>query len=76
MQSHTNLINPGWKSVWKHQFVSKKDVADVHHHCGLTRWALLMIIDEKIVSIDIHMLTEKTGKICETICSVKRPVYN
>ena len=46
--------------MWKHQFVSKKDVADVHHHCGLTWWTLLMIIDETIVSVDIYILTEKT----------------
>ena len=41
--------------MWKHQFVSKKDVADVHHHCGLTWWAFLLIIDEKIVSVDIYI---------------------
>ena len=52
--------------MWKHQFVSKNDVTDVHHHCSLTWWALLMINDKKIASIDtyiyidiyIYLLTE------------------
>ena len=51
-------------------------MADVHHQCGLTWWALLMINDEKIISIDICTLTETTWKIRETISSVQRPVYN
>ena len=41
--------------MWKHQFVSKSDVADVHHHCGLTWFALLTINDEKIASADIYI---------------------
>ena len=51
-------------------------MAVVHHHCGLTWWTLLMINNENITSIDIYILTEKTWKIPETICSVQRPVYN
>ena len=35
-----------------------------------------MIDDEKIISVDIYILTEKTWKIRETIFSLQRPVYN
>ena len=35
-----------------------------------------MITDEKIILIDIHILTEKTRKTRETTCTVQRPVYN
>ena len=35
-----------------------------------------MVSDEKIISVDIYILTEKTWKICETICSIQIPVYD
>ena len=37
----------------------KEDVAELHYYCGLIWWALLMINDKKIISIDIHVLKQK-----------------
>ena len=34
-------------------------MADLYYYCGLIWWALLMINDRKIISIDIHVLKQK-----------------
>ena len=61
--------------MWK-PCLAVKNVADVHYHSDLTWWALLMINDETIILIDIHIFTEKTWIIRETTCSVQQAVYN
>ena len=45
-------------------------MANLHHHCGLIWWALLIVNDKKIISVDIHVLKQKRHRKFVNQCAL------